>query len=79
MQTTVQQCGHHKACLPSSEVRQGCPLGPTLFALYDDGLEKHLLVNADTAAFSILTLHLSYKGLSVSMHLSTLQMFSTAA
>ncbi len=31
-------------------VKQGCPLSPIMFALYVDGLEKHLLETADIDA-----------------------------
>ena len=32
-------------------VKQGCPLSPSLFGLYVNGLEKHLLETADIEAF----------------------------
>ena len=35
-------------------VKQGCPLSPTLFGLYVDGLEKHLLATADIDALTLM-------------------------
>ena len=34
-------------------LKQGCPLNPTLFELYLDGLDKHLLDNANTDASTL--------------------------
>jgi len=35
-------------------VKRGCPLSPTLFGLYVDGLEKHLLETADIDAPTLM-------------------------
>ena len=35
-------------------MKQGFPLGPTLFGLYVDGLEKHLLDTADIDAATLM-------------------------
>jgi len=35
-------------------LKQGCPLSPTLFGLYVDGLEKHLLETADIDAPTLM-------------------------
>ena len=35
-------------------VKQGYPLSPTLFALYDDGLEKYLPETADIDAPTLM-------------------------
>ena len=37
-------------------VKQGCPLSPTLFGLYVDGMEKHLLETADIDAPTLMGL-----------------------
>ena len=53
MHTTAQQCGHrpdHLHLQMPDGVKQGCPMSPTLFGLYVDGLEKHLLETADIDA-----------------------------